>query len=135
MANPILARVLAGAAGGPGVPGAPGMMPPGAAGPAAGGADATGQMAMAALDQLSPREASGKASVERVKRALELAQKLIIAALPQVGQWNAQMAKDLHVIGRQLADARINLTKEAEPGPPPEAMIAGIGNTGLPGGF
>lgn len=96
--------------------------------------DATAQMALSALDKLAPREPSGQLSLERVGKALDLAQKLIVAALPQISQWNARLAKDLHVIGRQLADARINLRKEEEPGAPPEALLGMIGNTGVPGG-
>jgi hypothetical protein len=91
-------------------------------------------MALSALDKMAPRAASGQLSLERVGKALDLAQRLIVSALPQVSQWNAKMAKDLHVIGRQLADARINLTKEDEPGPPPASLLMGLGNTGVPGG-
>ncbi len=109
------------------IPGMPGTPP----GPP--GLDQTALIALSALDQLAPREASGAAALDRVKKALELAQKLIVTSLPQVSQWNAKMAKDLHVIGRQLADARINIEKSEEPGPPPEDLISGIGSTGLPG--
>lgn len=129
----------AGAPAGPGAPVAPGpAMPtpptPGAPGVPGAPVDSTAQMALSALDKLAPRDASGQLSLERVGKALDLAQRLIVSALPQISQWNAKMAKDLHVIGRQLADARINLNKEEEPGAPPEALLMGMGNTGIPGG-
>lgn len=123
--------------------GAPGGLPPemmagllgGGGGPGGPPTDPTAQMGLAALDRLTTQEKSGELSLDRVKQALELAQKLIVASLPMVSQWNAKMAKELHVIGRQVADARINLTKESDVGPPPEAMMMGIQGTGLPGGF
>lgn len=133
-----LLRSAAGAAGAPVPPGPSMPMPPTPGAPGApfqGPMDSTAQTALSALDQLAPRAASGELAMERIGKALDLAQRLIVSALPQVSQWNARMAKDLHVIGRQLADARINLKKEDEPGPPPASLLMGLGNTGIPGGM
>lgn len=115
-----------------GPPGLPGAPPGGTFPSATPNMDPTARLALAALGRLSPMEPSGEVALSRVRQALELAQKLIVTALPHISQWNAKMAKDLHVIGRQLADARINLTKEEEPGPPPEALLSQVQGTGLP---
>lgn len=129
-------RSAAGAAGAPVTPGPSMPTPPipGASGMPGAPMDSTAQMALSALDKLAPRAANGELSLERIGKALDLAQRLIVSVLPQVSQSNAQMAKDLHVIGRQLADARINLRKEDEPGAPPASLLMGLGNTGVPGG-
>jgi hypothetical protein len=90
-------------------------------------------MALQALDQLAPRQPAGLMSLQRVKQALELAQRLIALTLPFTQQAHPQVAKDLHVIGRQIADARLNLGKEEAPeaGPVPQNLLAP--DTGVPG--
>lgn len=112
-----------------------GGMPPGGAPPGAPGGGAPpglnplAQMGLSAMDRLTNREPSGKAGLEQVKQALTLAQQLISAVLPMVDQWDPQVSKNLHVIGRQIADARIDLTKDKEPGIPPE-LLMGMGGPG-----
>jgi hypothetical protein len=85
-----------------------------------------------ALDRLASNEPSGGLALEKVGRALDLAQQLIVATLPLVSQWNAEVAKELHVIGRQIADTRINLSKENAPAPPPAELLMGVEGTGMP---
>ena len=95
----------------------------------------TARMGLAALDQMANKAPmGGQNGVQQIKQALELAQKLIAATLPQVQTMNAQTAKDLHIIGRQIADARLNLDKEDGVGPPPEMLMMGMQGTGMPGG-
>lgn len=134
-----------------GMPGMPGLppgapmtpppgMPPGmgAGGPAnlpGAEIDPLAQMGLSALDRVSRREPHGRLALEKVRKALELAQQLIAAVIPQVNSMDPATAKDLHVIGRQIADARINLDKrDEEGGPPPEALLSSIQGTGLPSG-
>lgn len=145
--NPALMQMLAGLGGaagpGPGPaagpPPGPGMGmpsmgggPPGGA-PAPMGLDNLGQEGMDALDGIVNSQPSGEARLERVRTGLDVAHKIILACLPLVGTENMDMAKQLHVLGRQLADTRMNLSKENEAGMPPEAMLGGIQGTGLPG--
>ena len=144
--NPAIMAMLSslgggpGGPGGPGAPGMPGMAPggmPGGAPPPGmdpGGLGALGQEGMDALDMLVNKEPNGELGVERVRKGLEVAHQIILACLPIVGVQNMDMAKQLHVLGRQLADTRMNLSKENEAGLPPEAMISGISGTGIPGG-
>ena len=146
MPNPMDMMSAMGGLGGPGggagmppPPGAmPGGMPPGLQGPGGGmppGLGDTARMGLAALDRLANKEPmGGPQAIQQIKQALELAQKLIAATLPMVGQMNAQTAKDLHIIGRQIADARLNLDKEDGVGPPPEMLMMGMQGTGMPGG-
>lgn len=139
--NPAIMQMLAslGGPGGPGgAPGGPPMgMPAGPGGPPGGapplGVDQIGQEGMDALDGLVNTQPSGEQRLERVRNALDIAHKIILACLPIVGTENMDMSKQLHVLGRQLADTRMNLSKENEAGPPPEAMLGGISGTGLPG--
>ncbi len=126
---------LGGSSGALAMPGGPGAAP---------GASAPGvdprllriqALGLSALDRVLQRDPSGELALEQIRRALELSQTLLAAVLPMVTAWNPKVAKDLHVIGRQIADARMNLSKEDEPGPPPEAMMSGMpANTGIPGG-
>ena len=130
MPNPMDAMAAMGGMGAP--PPMPGAPPGG--GPPPGLGD-TARMGLAALDRLANKEpVGGPQAIQQIKQALELAQKLIAATLPMVGQMNAQTAKDLHIIGRQIADARLNLDKEDGVGPPPEMLMMGLQGTGMPGG-
>lgn len=149
--NPAVLQMLA-SLGGPGGPGGPGGMPsmggppqggmpmmgggpPGMpAGPA--GGDPLGQIGqegMDALDGLVNGAPNGELRTERAREGLDVVHKIILALLPIVGAENMELSKQLHVIGRQVADVRINLSKENEAGVPPEAMISGVRGTGLPG--
>lgn len=92
-----------------------------------------GQEGMDALDSLVNSQPSGELRLEKTREGLDIAHKIILALLPFVGTENMEMSKQLHTIGRQIADVRINLAKENEAGMPPEAMIGGITGTGLPG--
>lgn len=119
---------LAGAAGAPPAGGMPSAPPNMAA------LGDVGMQGLSSLDRLANKDPNGRLALEQVKKALNLAQQLIGAALPHITQMNPQVAKDLHVIGRQVADARLNLDKEDELGMPPEALMMNIQGTGLPGG-
>lgn len=93
------------------------------------------KLGLAALDDMANRDTqNGAVAIQQIKRALDLAQRLIAATLPQISSrgLNPQVYKDLHVIGRQIADARLNLEKEPELGAPPEALLMGLSGTGLP---
>jgi hypothetical protein len=90
---------------------------------------------MDALDQVTNSQPSGEMKVEKVDNALSMAHQLILAVLPLVGTQNMDLSKQLHILGRQLADTRMNLSKENGAGTPPEAMIGGISGTGMPGRF
>jgi len=109
-------------------------MPPG--GPGMGAPpmpdDPTAQMGLAALDRLTTKPAEGRLRLQRIVQALQLASKLIAAALPDVAETKPQVSKDLHIVGRQLADAIINIQQETELNQPPENLFAGMG-AGLPG--
>lgn len=91
------------------------------------------RLSLAALGQLAPAQPAGQMGMQRVKQALEFAQRLIALTMPYVQTANPQVAKDLHVIGRQIADARLNLFKEGgeEAGPPPQYLLSA--ETGVPG--
>lgn len=126
--------------GGPGGPGgAPmGGPPPGPMGPGMGGRpplgiEQLGQEGMDALGALSNKEPSGELRVERVREALNVIHQLINACIPEVGIENMDLSKQLHGVGRQIAQIRINLSQENEAGMPPESMLGGIQGTGLPG--
>ncbi|MDR7543643.1 MAG: hypothetical protein QN120_05265 [Armatimonadota bacterium] len=116
---------------GPG-PAAPAAPPPGLLGLPAGGPPLS-RLSLAALGQLAPAQPAGQMGLQRVKQALEFAQRLIALTMPYVQTANPQVAKDLHVIGRQIADARLNLFKEGEEeaGPPPQNLLSP--ETGVPG--
>lgn len=148
--NPAIMQMLA-SLGGPGGPGGPGGMPPDGgmpmggpppgvpAGPAGGapplaGMGQIGQEGMDALDGLVNGPQNGELRTERAREGLDVVHKIILALLPVVGAENMELSKQLHTIGRQVADVRINLSKENEAGVPPESMIGGIQGTGLPGG-
>lgn len=95
-------------------------------------ADPTAQMGLAALDRLTTKPAEGRLRLQRIIQALQMASKLIAAALPDVAETKPQVSKDLHIVGRQLADAIINIQQETELNEPPENLFAGMG-AGLPG--
>ncbi len=119
--------------------GLPGGGPPmgGPGGPGMPGLDRTAQLGLAALDGLANQDRSGAVSVDRIKNGMSLIQRLISAILPQINArgLNPQVYKDLHVIGRQVADAQLNLEKMPEPGPAPESFLMGVQGTGLPSGM
>lgn len=145
--NPAIMQMLQslGGQGGPGGPGMPppggmpgGPMPPVGGAPAPGpppriGADVLGQEGMDALNGLTNRPPSGELRVERTREGLEVVHKIILALASVAGTDNMELSKQLFTIGRQVADMRVNLSKENEAGIPPEAMLGGIQGTGLPG--
>lgn len=116
------------------LPGAPGGIPPDTSGmmmmPPA---DETGQIGLLALDRLLNKPAQGTLRLQRIVQALQMASKLIAAALPDVAETKPNVSKSLHIIGRQIADAILEIQQEASPEPPPEALFAGMGTAGLPG--
>lgn len=118
---------------GPGPMPAGPMGPPGGAMPPSGGMGSLGQEGMDALDGLVNSQPSGELRTERAREGLDVVHKIILALLPIVGAENMELSKQLHTIGRQVADVRINLSKTNEAGIPPEAMLQGIQGTGLPG--
>lgn len=121
----------------PGMPpmGAPGGMPgmPGGGGMPPMPDDPTQQMGMVALDRLMNKPPSGQIRMQRVIQALQMASKLVAAVLPEVAETQPKTSKNLHIIGRQIADAILTLQEDNEPGPPPENLFAGLGAAGLPG--
>lgn len=87
---------------------------------------------MAALNQMNPGGDSAETTaLTKVDEALELAHKLVMNCLPIVNQWDPKLAKDLHTVGRQLVDTRINLHKETPPELPPAMLSGGMQ---VPGG-
>lgn len=123
--------------GGPGLPGPPPDLapPPGLPGPGPGpDTMSLGKLALAAMDQLAPRQPSGVLGMERVRQALSMAERLISLVLPSVASLNPELNKALYQIGRQLSDAQLRLDKtgQAEVGPPPP-LFTGL-RTGIPGG-
>jgi hypothetical protein len=114
-----------GAPGGMPPMGGPGMETPGAPNPMA-------QDALSALDQLAPKQANPTAAMQQVEKAIDLAYRLVMTAISQVGQWNPKVAKDGHQVSRTLLNMKSELRKEATPGPTPDLML-GMGMAGAPG--
>jgi len=108
----------------PGGMGGPGLMPPGPQDPGT-------EMAMRAMGNLGPKP-SGSASIAKAEEAFDYAYKLVMAVLPQLGQWNPKAARDAHAIARQLLAIRSDIRKEVAPQPPPNLAI-GMGMGGTPG--
>lgn len=108
-----------------------GGMPPEAMGTPGAGQDPTAQMGMAALDQLNPKSANPTAAIQRIEQAVDLSHQLIMSVIPQIMQWNPDIAKDAHAAARLLLTIRSNVRKEAMPQQPPDLM-AGMGVSGSP---
>lgn len=120
--------------GGGAPPGAPPMGGgmPGMGGP---GGDPQQDMALSALDQLNPKSANPTQALTQVEGALKMAHQLIMAAFPQISQWNPKLARDLHTIGRQILSTQLELSKETTPQSPPDMGMGGSpGMQGLPPG-
>lgn len=95
--------------------------------------DMVGQQGLSALDSLGGMEPNSEVRIETTRKVLDTIHKMVLALMPTIGIDNMDLAKQLHIIGRQVADVRINLSKQNEAGIPPEAMIGGIRSTGIPG--
>lgn len=100
--------------------GAPGM---GDSGPGAGQMDD----AFAALGNLSPKSPNPTASLQRVREALDMMEKLARAIDPQVSQMNSKVSKDLLSIRQRIMTAKADLTRDMPLAPPPDLML-GMGN-------
>lgn len=96
------------------------------------GGGTTNDLALAALGQLTPKNANPTVAMRRLEQAYDLAHKLIMATLPQLTQWNPKSAKDAHAAARMLLNIRGDLAAETEIGPPPDLM-SGFGMAGMPG--
>jgi hypothetical protein len=97
------------------------------------GGEQPGSDGMAALQQMNPGgDANETTALTKVDEALELAHKLVMNCLPIINQWNPKLAKDLHTVGRQLVDTRLNMHKETPPELPPAMMSGGMQ---VPGGM
>jgi len=88
--------------------------------------------AMGALDDLMPKSPNPTQAIAQVDQALKLAHELVMRVIPQVSQWNSKLAKEMHVIGKQLLTAKMDLKKEQGPQGPPPALMMGD-PTGLMG--
>jgi hypothetical protein len=109
----------------------PGLGPGGPDGMAApGGQDPASAMAMAALSGMGPKP-SGAASIAKVEEAFDLAYKLVMSALPQIGQWNPKAAREAHAVARSLLTIRSEIRQESPPQPPPDLAL-GMGMGGGP---
>src|SRR3990167_7026613 len=113
-----------------------GMPPMGAPPMGMPGGDPMAQDALSAMDALSPKGPNPTEGLAKVHKALSTAHRLIMSVLPQVSQWNSQLARDLHKISAYLTGMRTDLQKEAEAiAPPPMlGMMGAPGPAGLPGG-
>jgi hypothetical protein len=89
-------------------------------------------MALSAMDQLSPKSQSPSANLQRIEEAFDLAYKLVMSVLPQISQFNPRVAKDAHTAARTLLSARSEIRKDAAPDTPPDLML-GMGMAGSPG--
>ncbi len=110
-----------------------GAPPQGGGSPGGGMAD----IALGALDQLTPKAPNPTQALQKAEEALDLAHKLIMTVLPQVSQWNPKVSRDLHGIGQRLVAVRMDIRKESAPSFPPEmGMAGGMGESpmGLPPG-
>lgn len=90
-----------------------------------------GQMddAYAALGNLSPKSPNPTASLQRVREAMDLMEKLARAIEPQVSQMNSKVTKDLLSIRQRIMTAKADLTKDMPLAPPPDLML-GMGSPG-----
>lgn len=130
MAMPDIAAMMGGGAPG-GMPG-PGMPGPGMPGDVQ--SNPLFQMGMAALNGAAPGNQSNETTaMQKVEQALDLAHKLVMNALPLVGQWNPKLSKDLHTIGRQIVDTKLAIQKETPPQFPPAMLSGGVQAPGLGG--
>jgi len=125
----------------PGMPPMPGMPMPGmpgmpGAGPGApGGGDpfaANPDLALGAMMDLTPKSGNPTQAITKVSKALDQMHKLAMLILPQVSQWNSKLAKDIHALSKQILTAKLDLTKEQQPGPPPDLMLGLQDSVGLP---
>lgn len=84
--------------------------------------------AMQAMQSLGPKP-PGSAAMGKVEEAFDMAYKLIMSAIPQMGQWNPKLARDAHAAARTLLGIKSGLRQEAPPQPPPDMML-GMGMAG-----
>lgn len=99
-------------------------------GPSPGGGSSP-DMALAALDGMNPMPPQGAAVMDKVTKALDLAYKLIMTALPQLENMNPKLAKDLHGIAQRLLADKLEVGKEQPQMAPPPDMMVGMA-PGLP---
>lgn len=105
----------------------------GGAGPAPGPTQAMSEMALGAMDQLSPKSPNPGEALDRISTALDVAHRVIQSILPQVSEWSPKMGKDLHNIGRAIMSAKADLLKEPPIMPPPPMVSGGLGSAGAGG--
>ena len=97
-----------------------------------GPANPTTDLALSALGQVMPSQTNSTVALRKLEQAFDLAHKLLMAALPQLTQWNPKAAKDAHAAARMLLNIKGDLAQESEIGPPPDLM-GGFGLAGTPG--
>jgi hypothetical protein len=93
--------------------------------------DPMAQMGMSALDQLMPKSPNPTAAIQRIEQAVDMAHQLIMSIIPQIMQWNPDVAKDAHAAARMLLQIRSTVRKEVAPEAPPD-LSAGMGVAGSP---
>lgn len=126
---PELAQMMGGA---PGPGPAAGMQVPGAGAP---GGNPMAAMALQSMDRLTNKSPNPTAALTEAESAMDQAHQLVMKIIPQMSQWNAKVAKDLHNIARQLMAAKIDMKKEQPAGPIPPGFMGGAMGTpsGMPG--
>lgn len=108
------------------------MMGPSAPGQAP-GRDQLENTALEAMNDLVPKESNQTAAMQRVDEALTVAHKLLMMVLPQISNFNSQVAQDLHQIAQRVLGVKGDLTKAMPVGPPPEILMQLLGGQGGPG--
>lgn len=108
----------------------PGASPMGGPGP---GGNPMADMALSALDGISPKSPNPKTALDRIEEGINIAHRVVQSILPQVQSFNPKIAKDLHGIGRQLMSLKLDLHKERPVSPPPAMMMGGMAGALGPG--
>ncbi len=123
----------------PGMPPMPGMPMPGPMGAGAQGAPGAGDpfaanpdLALGAMAELTPKNVNPTQALTKITSALDKMHKLAMLILPQAMQWNPKLAKEMHSIAKQILAAKLDVTKEQLPGPPPDLMLGLQDSVGLP---
>ena len=111
-----------------GAPGAQGM--PGVQAPL--GQDSLGDMAVKALDQLTPKSPSSNQAMQRANEALDLAHKLLVQVLPQISNVNPKVSRDIHQISQRILSAKLEMVKEMPIAPPPEELMSLLDAESMP---
>lgn len=99
-----------------------------------GGGNPMADMGMQALEGLSPKSTGANQALDKVDEALRTAYKLVAVCITQVNQWSPEVAKELHMISKQLLQTQIKLKEERPPEIPPDLLMDGSSNMGMPTG-